>query len=238
VKKFADLHLKPPMEDPAAQKEMAELARCLGYSLVAVAFHPRDRDEKVNGVRKIFLDVGLDVASRVDISPRSRDELLKELRTVRRDFEIVAIESSSNETLTVAQRDSRVDIICLDATPSNRGLALNRAISSSAHIEINMSTLIETRRLPEHLQIAKIMKEIAKAKENQFGIVISSGADNPMYLRAPRDVAAVGMLLGLDKEAALESISSIPTSLVKKNRAKLGSRYAKEDARIIGIRNE
>ena len=224
--KFADLHLKPPMGDPAAQREMAELARSLGYSLVAVTFHPRDIDEKVNGVREIFLDAGLDVASRVDISASSRDELLKELRAFRRDFEIVAIESSSHETLSVAQRDSRVDIIYFDATLSTRGLPLNRASSPSAHIEINMSTLIETPRLPEHLQIARIRKEIAKAKQNHFGIVISSGAHNPMCLRAPRDIAAVGMLLGLDKEAAIKSISSIPISLVDKNRAKLGSRYA------------
>jgi hypothetical protein len=91
VTKFADLHLKPPVGNPVAEKEMAELACCLGYSLVAVAFHPRDRDEEVNRVRKIFLDAGLDVASRVDISAMSRSELLKELRALRRDFEIVAI---------------------------------------------------------------------------------------------------------------------------------------------------
>ena len=236
--KFADLHLKPPIGNPAAQKEMAELACCLGYSLVAVGFHPRDRDEEVNRVKKTFLEAGLDLASRVDISATSRTELLKELRALRRDFEIVAIECKSNEALSIAQRDSRVDVIYLDTALSSRGLPLNRAGSSSIHLEINMSTLTETRRLPEHVQIARIRKEIAKAKQNRFRIVISSGADDLMYLRAPRDVAAVGMLLGLDREEALRSISSIPISLVNKNRVKLGSRYAGENVRIIGIRDE
>jgi len=217
---------------------MAELARCLGYSLVAVTFHPRDRDEEVNRVRKIFLDAGLDVASRVDISATSRNELLKELRALREDFEIVATESRLNEALSIAQRDSRVDIIYLDAALSSRDLPLNRASSSSAHLEINMSTLTETQRLPEQVQIARIRKEIAKAKRNRFRVVLSSGADNPMYLRAPRDIAAVGMLLGLDKDEAVRAISSIPISLVNKNRVKLGSRYAGENVRIIGIEHE
>jgi len=224
VTKFADLHLRPPIGNPVAQKEMAELAYCLGYSLVAVSFHPRDRDEEVSRVRKVFVDAGLDVASRVDISATSRSELLKELRVLRRDFEIVAIECKSSEALRIAQRDSRVDVICLDAAFSSRDLSLNRASSSSAHLEINMSTLTQTPRLPEHLQLARIEKEIAKAKENRFRIIISSGADSPMYLRAPRDVAAVGILLGQDKDEAVKSISSIPISLVNRNRMKLGSR--------------
>lgn len=236
--KFADLHLKPPIGNPVAQKEMAELARCLGYSLVAVTFRPRDRDEEVNRVRKIFLDAGLDVACRVDISATSRSELLKELRVLRRDFEIVAIECKSSEALSVAQRDSRVDVIYLDAASSRGGFTLNRASSSSAHLEINMSRLTQTPGLPEHVKIARIGKEIAKAKQNRFRIVLSSGADNPMYLRAPRDVAAVGMLLGLDKEEAVKSISSIPISLVNKNRVKLGSGYVGENVRIMGIKDE
>jgi len=226
VTKFADLHLKPPIGNPAAQQEMAELARHLGYSLVTVTFHPRDRDEEVKSMRKTFLDAGLDVASRVDVSAISRPELLNKLRALRRDFEIVAVESTSSEALSIAQRDSRVDIICLEAALSSRGLPLNRASSSSAHIEINMSTLTETQRLPEHLQIARIRKEIEKAKENRYRVVISSGAYTPMRMRAPRDLAAVGMLLGLDKEEAAKSISSIPISLVNKNRMKLGSPYA------------
>jgi len=238
VTKFADLHLKPPIGNPAAQKGMAELAYHLGYSLVAVTSHPRDRNEEVNKVSKIFLEAGLDVASRVDISATSRNELLKQLRALRRDFEIVAMECKSIEALSMAQRDSRVDVIRLDTALSSRGLPLNRASSSSAHLEINMSTLTETQRLPEHVQIMRIGKEIAKAKQNRFRIIISSGADNSMYMRAPRDVAAVGMLLGLDKEEALKSISSIPISLVNRNRMKLGSRGARESVRIIGNRDE
>jgi len=238
VTKFADLHLKPPIGNPIAQKEMAEFACCLGYSLVAVTFHPRDKDEEVNKARKIFLDAGLDVASRVDISATSRYGLLKELRALRRDFEIVAMEYESSEALSIAQRDGRVDVIYVDSASSSGVLSLNRASSPSVHLEINMSTLIEAQGLPEHFQIARIGKEIARAKQNRFRIVISSGADNPMYLRAPRDVAAVGMLLGLDREEALRSISTIPISLVNKNRMKLGSRYAGENVRILGVRDE
>ena len=236
--KFADLHLKPPIDNAKAQKEMAELARYLDYSLVGVAFRPSDKSDEVNRVRKIFLDAGLDVASRIDISITSRKELLKELREFRRNFEMVAIECRSTEALSVAQRDARVDVIYLDSALSSRAFHLNRAGPSSAHLEINMSTVIRRQRLPEHVQIARIRNEIAKAKENRFRIIISSGADNPMYLRAPRDIAAVGMLLGLDSGEALKSISSIPISLVNKNRMILGPRECGESVRILGIRDE
>ena len=236
--KFVDLHLRPPIEDPIAQREMAELARGLGYSLVAVAFHLRSSHEEVKRARKIFLDAGLDVVSRVDISATSRNGLLKELRALRRDFEIVATEYRSGEALSVAQHDRRVDIIYLDSALTSRVFPLKRASSSGAHLEINLSTLMERPRLPEHDQIARIARVIAKAKENRFRIVISSGADNPMYLRAPRDVAAVGMVLGLDREEAIKSISTIPISLANKNRMKLGSPYTGENAKVTGTGDE
>jgi len=238
VTKFADLHLRPPIGNPIAQKEMAELTCCLGYSLVAVTFRPRNRDEEVNRAKNIFLDAGLDVVSRVDISGTSRNGLLKELRALRRDFEIVAMEYRSSEALRIAQRDRRVDIIYLDSASSSEVFPLSRASSFSAHLEINLSMLTERQGLPEHVQIGRIGREIAKAKQNRFRIVISSGAHTSMHLRAPRDVAAVGMLLGLGREEALRSISSIPVSLVNKNRVKLSSRYAGENVRIIGIRDE
>ena len=236
--KFADLHLKPPLGNPIAQKEMAELACYLGYSLVAVTFHPRDNGEEVKRVKKIFQHAGLDVATRVDISATSRGELLKELRAFRRDFEIVAIEYKSSEVSSIAGRDGRVDVVYLDSASPSAVFPFNRASSSSVHLEMNMSTLTETQRLPGHVQVARIRKEIADAKQNRFPIVISSGADNPMYLRAPRDVAAVGMLLGMDGNEVFRSISTIPTSLVNKNRMKLSSRYAGENIGITGIRDE
>jgi len=238
VMKFVDLHLRPPIGDSIAQKEMAELAHGLGYSVVAVAFHPRSSYEEMKRARKIFIDAGLDVASRVDISVASRNGLLKELRALRRSFEIVAVEYNSIEALSVAQHDRRVDIIYLDLASTSRIFPLKRASSSSAHLEINLSTLTETPQLPEHYQLMRIARQIAKAKENRFRIVVSSGARNPMYLRAPRDMAAVGTLLGLGREEAFKSISAIPISLVNKNRMKLGSLYTGENAKVMGTRDE
>ena len=54
---------------------------------------------------------GLDLASRVDLRPRSQNELVGLLRRLRRRFEIICVLCESKEVARQAAKDRRVDLL-------------------------------------------------------------------------------------------------------------------------------
>ena len=80
MRRFIDLHIKAP-EEPDGVRPMLELAARLGYKGVCLTLegsHPRDLGDMASGV-------GIDLVSRVDLTPRNASELTA---TLRKDFEI------------------------------------------------------------------------------------------------------------------------------------------------------
>ena len=62
----------------------------------------------------------------------------------------------------------------------------------------------------------------------------SSWASSPYGLRAPRDMAALLMLVGLDPSEALKAVSKTPMEIVERNREKLSPSYVMPGVRVVG----
>jgi RNase P/RNase MRP subunit p30 len=78
-----------------------------------------------------------------------------------------------------------------------------------------------TGELPRHVILSRLRDEVSTAKKNRVPIILSSGANNPFLLRAPREIAAIGTLLGLESTEALNAVSTIPYAITEQNRNKL-----------------
>jgi RNase P/RNase MRP subunit p30 len=233
MRRFADLHLKPSIENDENKHRMAELASQLGFSLVALTFKPETPDEEMRKVKSIFNDAGLDAAARVDLAPGSRNELLRALRRLRRKFEIVAVECKTMPVALIAARDTRVDIVYFEPEETKARFQESTAHLCNATLEINLSGIIKPKISPRSNIIAKLSDYLATAKNHAIPIIISSGADNPHMLRAPRDMAALATSLGLRIDEALDSLSKIPISILEKNRIKLSPSYVAEGVKIV-----
>ncbi len=236
MRKFADLHVKLPDMSDEFLKRLGQLAKDMGLSLLGVVVSQSIDQSQVNRIRNVFSAIGVDVAFRVDLYPRSREQLLKDLRRVRKRFEIVAVECRSPRVATVAFRDRRVDIVSF---PVKNRMKFSRSIARlhRGSLEIDVAQLVSTGELTRHFVLSRLRNEVSTAKTNHVPIVLSSGADNLFVLRAPREVAALGTLLGLEVAEALDSVSLIPLAIIEQNRAKLSPEYITVGVKLAKVKS-
>jgi RNase P/RNase MRP subunit p30 len=70
-----------------------------------------------------------------------------------------------------------------------------------------------------------LRREVAIAREFRIPIIVSSGAAETKLMRMPHDMASLTFLFGLDEASALDTVSTNPAAIVKRNREKLSSRF-------------
>ncbi|MBS7658037.1 MAG: RNase P subunit p30 family protein [Candidatus Bathyarchaeia archaeon] len=230
MRKYCDLHLK--LENEKEIFEAAKLIKEIGFKLVGLTFQPNASIVKIKELKKFFQEFNVDLASRIDLKPNNKMELLSNLRKLRRKFEIISVECTSNKIAVTAARDRRVDLISF---PLNFKTKFTHSI---AHVlvgalEINLIDLIISK-IPRTIVLNKFINEVFVAKLNNTPIVISSGATNMFLIKAPREMAACSLLFKLEPLEALDSVSTVPLSIVERNRVKLSRFYIGEGIKIVG----
>jgi len=237
MRAYADLHLSPPLDDTANARSMASLLTQLQTRVVGLVVPP-ERSSSSLPIAEVFRNAGIDVATRLDVNPKSREELLKSLRRFRSKYEIISVECNTSHVSRVAVRDRRVDIIHFPKQQSGNLFRGNLAKSCRAALEFNLSELISDPTLETRLRLFR--REIETAAETSTTVIGSSNASNPFGLRSPRDIAAVLYMIGLPLDLALRGVSDIPLGIVKKNRLRLAEPQIDEGVRILrrSTRNE
>jgi ribonuclease P/MRP protein subunit RPP1 len=118
--------------------------------------------------------------------------------------------------------DSGLDHICARAAHDN-----NVAIEVSFH-----EVLDAYKRNRVHI-LAALRKNVMLARKYEAPVITSSGALSKWGLRSGRELAALANILGMELGKAVESVSSVPESIVRANREKLaGTRW--EGVAIVG----
>jgi RNase P/RNase MRP subunit p30 len=233
---YADLHLCAGFGGKEQASRLIDKVSILGYGLVAVPFKEFSEGQ-MGQMREICVKAGVDFAPRVDLKPRTPEELLKSLRKVRRMFEVVAVVCESKSVARQAAKDRRVDLLNFPK-PDFRRAFLDEAeaeLASNclASFEVDVKPLL-TLEGPERTRLlSSLGREVAIARESGVPIVVSSGVADEMLMRRPRDMAALVSLYGLSRDQALEAVSKNPAMIVKRNRDKLGSKFVAPGIRIV-----
>jgi ribonuclease P/MRP protein subunit RPP1 len=230
MKFFADLHLCPPLDDATNAGSMAEVLNQIEIALVGVVVAP-DRLTTTLPVMNSFKDAGIDVAKRLDLRPRSREELLNSLRRHRSNYDVVAVSCSTESVSRVAVRDRRVDVVQFPKQGPGSFFRKNLANTCRAAVEFNVSELIQGQQ--HEVRLGRVRREIEIAAGASTSLVGCSGASNCFELRAPRDMAALLQMVGLSPEAAMASVSKVPLAIVKQNRLRTGPHQLEEGVRIV-----
>ncbi|MEM2576974.1 MAG: RNase P subunit p30 family protein, partial [Candidatus Bathyarchaeia archaeon] len=162
MRKYCDLHLK--LENEKEIFEAAKLIKEIGFKLVGLTFQPNASIVKIKELKKFFQEFNVDLASRIDLKPNNKMELLSNLRKLRRKFEIISVECTSNKIAVTAARDRRVDLISF---PLNFKTKFTHSI---AHVlvgalEINLIDL-SISKIPRTIVLNKIINEVFVAKLN------------------------------------------------------------------------
>jgi RNase P/RNase MRP subunit p30 len=234
---FADLHLHLNVKDAAATLRMINKAATLGYSLIAVSLKPETPTEDIAKLRAICNEAKMDFASRIDLRPRTHNELLQQLRRLRRKFEVVCVACDNKAVARQAAKDRRVDLLNFPSVDFRRRF-FDRAeaelsCNSLAALEIDVKPLLVLEGSARVRLLSSLLREAAIASKFHVPIVLSSGVSEERFLRKPREMAALAFLFGLDEGSALEAVSQNPKAIVERNREKLGSKFVAPGIRVI-----
>lgn len=222
MRRFIDLQILP---GPGKTAEMLSHANHLGYSAVGCGGDPPS-------------DASIDVISRLDVAPRSQQDLQRMLKGNRRKHEVISVLCLSKGVARRAAKNPRVDLLRFPRCPSRRTVWLDRQQASLAgeggcQFEVVASDLLTQD--PEKLGyvIKQLEKEVLNARRYDVPVVLSSGADSVNGMRAPRSLAALMSLIGLGEEESLDLVSVNPWALVERNRDKLSASYVSPGVRVM-----
>jgi len=237
MRRFTDLHLRF-QGDLSELKEMLRVSSELGYSTLAISFS-QNMKEEIKQARIICSDLGVDLATRVDLEPKNEGELLKALKELRYRFEIIAVKCLTKGVARQAAKDRRIDVLNFPIDPAQRERAYfdhQEAVLASgalAALEINASTILGEGPFNRARLLATMRKEIAEGRRMGVPFILSSGAENLYGLRSPRDLASLLTLMDVDWESALDAVSEEPLKIVERNREKLKAEYISPGVRVV-----
>lgn len=231
---FYDLHVRTDEIE-----ETVEKASRLELTGIAVAEYSDDFDgfkETRRRLKELQEDTDLDLVVSVAISPDSIKELKDDLSRYRPLSEIVTVLGGDYSINRAACQDSRVDLL---AHPEYRrkdsGLdhvAAKAAAENGVAIELNTSNLLNTYgRIRSHI-LNHMARNITLCEKFDVPLVITSGAMDPWSLRDPRSMAAIGQILGMRLEDAMDSVSEVPGKIIEDNRKKLEGKILYEGVEL------
>jgi len=234
---FADLHLRLNLKDPAATLRVLSKGAALGYNLFGVTLEAETRADEVASLRAVCSEVGVDFVSRVDLRPRSQDDLVRQLRRLRRKFEVVCVACESKEVARQAAKDRRVDLLSFPLLDFRRRFfdraEAELACKGLAALEVDVKQLLVLKGPARVRLLSCLRREAAIARSFGVPIAVSSGVSQSLLLRKPREMAALAFLFGLDEVSALDAVSRSPVAIVMRNREKLGAGFVAPGIRVV-----
>lgn len=234
---FVDLHLCLNPKDDVAASRIVNKASALGYSSVGVPISPETHRDESARIRQICTSAGIDFVSRVDLWPRTRDDLMNQLRKLRRKFEVLCVSCANKEIARQAAKDRRVDLLRFPSLNFHERFfdraEAELACQSFAALEVDLKPLLLLEGPARIRLLSTLRREVSVAKEFHVPVIVSSGVGSEMLLRKPREAAAFVSLLGLDETSALQGVSENAVAIVQRNRAKLSPRFIAPGIRVI-----
>lgn len=234
---FADLHLKPDLNDMEKTRRMIIKAAELGYRLVAVPLPLGSTENYIGQLRSLCKEVSIDFASRLDLKPKTAEELVRSLRKFRRRFEITCVMCGSKAVARQAAKDHRVDLLNFPEIDFRRRFfdeaEAELASKSLASLEIDIKPLLTLEGPARIKLLATLRREITTAQNFNVPIVVSSGATDELSMRKPLEMEALTTLFDMDRAQALNAVSKNPLTIVKRNREKLSPNFIAPGIRLI-----
>jgi ribonuclease P/MRP protein subunit RPP1 len=240
MKRFADLHLRVPLEDRVKAESMIRRTSELGYNLVGIPHSLHATKEQISQLKHICNDAKVDFATRVNFSPKTPNQLLHSLRRYRRKFEIVAVRCHTKDVARQAAKDRRVDLLQFSVTNLRKRFfdeaEAELASQAFSSLEIELAPILQLTTSSRIRLLSRLRKEVATAERFRVPITLSSGATDEELMRGPRDYAALATLFDLPMSSALRALSENPWVTVERNREKLSSDYVAPGIRVVGRR--
>lgn len=201
------------MEDTVSAAKQAKL---LGFGGIASKTVPAIKEP------------GFDFVNAIVISPKNPDELHSELERNRGNYELIAVSGGDYEVNRAACEDNRVDLLLhpergrMDSGIDH--ICAKSAADNNVAIAIVFSELLNSKNRPREIYF--LQRNAYLCRKYGAKMISVSGASGIWEMRAPRELASIAHVMGLEINDAISSVSSFPEEKITANREKLsGSRF-------------
>ncbi len=228
MRRYIDLGIDSRVQGLGGLEGIIEIACSMGFAVLGVKLDPQTGSQGLELLRGLSKKYGVGLVPRVDLMPRSRTYLLRDLAKYRDTYEVIAVRTASERLCKFAVQDDRVDLISLASKASAGAFSPSVAkiiAPNSKALEIELGSLILSKGQNRVELLYEISRRISLARRFQANLVISSGAVDKYLLRSPLDLVSVACLLSMKFTEALDSLSRIPESIVDRNQARLDPRH-------------
>ncbi len=201
--------------------EMAHMAKRLGlHGMGIVSYFPDIVD-----IPKIE---GIDIISAVMLKAGNPQELNEMARRARNKSELLLVHGGNYDVNRAACENPLIDMLCHPEL-GRKDSGLDHVCMKSAHennvaIQVNFREILESYKRNRIYMLTAMKKNVKLCQKYEVPVVTCSGAVTKWGLRSGRELAAISYLLGLELGKAIDTTSSVPETLVRRNRERLAGR--------------
>ncbi|MDD4496754.1 MAG: ribonuclease P protein component 3 [Methanosarcinaceae archaeon] len=233
-REFYDFGVHPAPEGENSPEELVALAKHLGYS--GLAFVPHS-DQLSPGLPFIPSDGDFEVFKcirGIELVEENPSKLHGLIGKFRKKVDVLAVHGGSEKVNRAAVENSGVDILNHPSPEMGRGL--NQVLAKAAGenevaIGLSLSALLYSRGFRRVRLLSEYRATLELARKYEVSIVLSSDAMSCFDLRAPREMAAIAELFGMEEDEALASLSTVPTGILARNRPSAG--YVRPGVEVV-----
>ncbi|MFH0889684.1 MAG: RNase P subunit p30 family protein [Candidatus Aenigmatarchaeota archaeon] len=208
-----DLHVHAsPFGGENSAEEVVEFAKKLGWSGVALCCSPDSESfDKQLKILDSLKTSDFDVVKAVEIKAENLQEFYKTIDSVRKKVEIIVVSGGDIEVNKAAVETKEVDVLSHPERQRNDSgidaVMAKTAADNQVHIELNFREVLNSYRKSRVHVLSHMRQNLKLSGKYGFPIAITSGAYSKWELRAPRELAAFGLNLGMHLDATFQSLA-------------------------------
>ncbi len=228
---FYDLNIQTSLSiGENTVEEMAQMARHLGFSGIGIVRYFTSEASELPKAE------GIDLVSCLMIKASKAQDLNDLAKKARDKAEVLMVHGGNYDVNRAACENSMVDVLCHpELGRKDSGLdhiCVRAAHDNNVAIELNFREVLESYKRNRIYTLSSLKKNIELCKKYNTKIITSSAAINKWGMRSGRELASIANILGLELGKAIETVSTVPENIVKRNREKLSG------ARMEGVKIE
>jgi ribonuclease P/MRP protein subunit RPP1 len=226
---FYDLNVYSAPEGKNTIEDMAAFSSRLEFTGIAIT-NPSGGSKPVKS-KKIK---GLEIFSGVEITVDNPSRLHGMVGKYRKNTDIIVVRGGSENINRAAVENPNVDILCGFGSMKDNGL--NHVLAKSASdnkvaISFDLGEIISQKGGRRVRTLSNFRKDLAIVRKYNVPFVLSSNAKSCYDMRAPRELMALAGLFGMTREEAVCGLSTIPESIILRNRP--SPEYVYEGVEIV-----
>ena len=215
-----DLHVHSAFSGgESSLEQLAKTAKQLGYGGVCLVFYYKDKRQKdiiLAEIEKLKKQIKFEIY--LGFEART----IKELRFLakrRKNFDILLARGGDLRLNRAAVETAEVDILTHPEYERNDSglnhVLVKLAAKNNVAIEVNFREILTSTKKTRSKVLSNIQSNIKLAKKYRAPIILCSGSISHWELRDPQVLISMATQLGLTLKEAKESITKIPSKIIK-----------------------